>query len=55
MDGPHSISTEDLYGRIGTASSPIAAGAHVHTHNVASARGRGDLHAAPRSPDIGIP
>jgi altronate dehydratase small subunit len=28
---------------IGTASSNIAAGAHVHTHNVASARGRGDL------------
>ena len=27
---------------IGTASSHIAAGAHVHTHNVASARGRGD-------------
>ena len=28
---------------IGTASSDIAAGTHVHTHNVASARGRGDL------------
>lgn len=28
---------------IGTASVPIAAGAHVHTHNVASSRGRGDL------------
>jgi hypothetical protein len=28
---------------IGTASSNIAAGAHVHTHNVASGRGRGDL------------
>jgi altronate dehydratase len=28
---------------IGTASTAIAAGAHVHTHNVASARGRGDL------------
>jgi len=28
---------------IGTASQAIAAGAHVHTHNVASARGRGDL------------
>ena len=28
---------------IGLASTPIAAGAHVHTHNVASARGRGDL------------
>ena len=31
---------------IGTASSAIAAGAHVHTHNVASARGRGDLARA---------
>jgi altronate hydrolase len=31
---------------IGTASSEIAAGAHVHTHNVASARGRGDLAAS---------
>ena len=29
---------------IGHASADIAAGAHVHTHNVASARGRGDLH-----------
>jgi altronate hydrolase len=28
---------------IGTATSAIAAGAHVHTHNVASTRGRGDL------------
>jgi hypothetical protein len=28
---------------IGTASSEISAGAHVHTHNVSSARGRGDL------------
>ena len=28
---------------IGTASCDIAPGAHVHTHNVASARGRGDL------------
>ena len=28
---------------IGTAVREIAAGAHVHTHNVASARGRGDL------------
>jgi altronate hydrolase len=32
---------------IGTASAAIEAGAHVHTHNVTSARGRGDLaHAA---------
>ena len=28
---------------IGVASTRIAQGAHVHTHNVASARGRGDL------------
>lgn len=28
---------------IGTASAPIRAGMHVHTHNLASARGRGDL------------
>jgi altronate dehydratase len=28
---------------IGTASTAIAAGSHVHTHNVASGRGRGDL------------
>jgi altronate dehydratase len=28
---------------IGRASADIAPGAHVHTHNVASARGRGDL------------
>ena len=28
---------------IGTASANIEAGAHVHTHNVASGRGRGDL------------
>jgi altronate dehydratase len=31
---------------IGTATTDIAAGAHVHTHNVASTRGRGDLAAA---------
>ncbi len=33
---------------IGLALAPIAAGAHVHTHNVASTRGRGDL--APAAP-----
>jgi len=32
---------------IGVATAPIAAGAHVHTHNVASSRGRGDLAVAP--------
>ena len=31
---------------IGSASLDIATGAHVHTHNVASARGRGDLSPA---------
>ena len=30
---------------IGTATAAIAAGAHVHVHNVASTRGRGDQHA----------
>jgi altronate dehydratase small subunit len=30
---------------IGNATTDIAPGAHVHTHNVASTRGRGDLHA----------
>jgi len=29
---------------IGRATIDIPAGAHVHTHNVSSARGRGDLH-----------
>lgn len=29
---------------IGTATTDIPPGAHVHTHNVASSRGRGDLH-----------
>jgi altronate dehydratase len=28
---------------IGTATADIPPGAHVHTHNVASGRGRGDL------------
>jgi SAF domain-containing protein len=50
---------------IGTASCDIAPGAHVHTHNVASARGRGDLaagaresaasSAVPRKPDTTPP
>ena len=34
---------------IGTAVTDIAAGAHVHTHNVASTRGRGDLAPAGRA------
>ena len=32
---------------IGLATTDIAAGAHVHTHNVASTRGRGDLAKRP--------
>lgn len=35
---------------IGTASRDIAPGMHVHTHNVASSRGRGDLDAAAPGP-----
>jgi hypothetical protein len=31
---------------IGVATDEILPGAHVHTHNVSSARGRGDLAAA---------
>jgi altronate dehydratase len=34
---------------IGTASCDIAAGAHVHTHNLASTRGRGDLGERPQA------
>jgi SAF domain len=36
---------------IGTATREIPAGSHVHTHNVASSRGRGDLPLA--TPDPG--
>jgi altronate dehydratase len=36
---------------IGTATSDIAPGTHVHTHNVASSRGRGDLGAPPLEPE----
>lgn len=32
---------------IGRALVAIAAGAHVHTHNLASTRGRGDLSGSP--------
>ena len=35
---------------IGTASRDIARGTHVHTHNVASSRGRGDLDAQAAGP-----
>ena len=40
---------------IGTASSDIEPGSHVHTHNVASARGRGDLAAAMQKSDAAPP
>jgi len=33
---------------IGVASTDIAPGMHVHTHNVASSRGRGDLDPSAR-------
>ena len=36
---------------IGTATHDIEPGVHVHTHNVASTRGRGDLAAQRRSGD----
>ena len=35
---------------IGVATDEILPGAHVHTHNVSSARGRGDLAAARQQP-----
>lgn len=51
---------------IGTALADIAPGEHVHTHNLASARGRGDLAVSaslspariaepPDSDDIAVP
>jgi altronate dehydratase len=36
---------------IGLASAEIPAGAHVHTHNVASSRGRGDLGPTATGPE----
>ena len=36
---------------IGVATSAIPPGAHVHTHNVASTRGRGDLPRSEAPPD----
>jgi altronate dehydratase len=35
---------------IGLATAEIPAGAHVHTHNVASTRGRGDLGPSEAEP-----
>jgi len=39
---------------IGTATTGIAAGAHVHSHNLASVRGRGDLTPYPPSRETRI-
>jgi hypothetical protein len=39
---------------IGLASADIPAGAHVHTHNLSSSRGRGDL-ATPAEPRLAEP
>lgn len=38
---------------IGVAIAEIPAGAHVHTHNVSSARGRGDLNGREKAPADG--
>jgi altronate dehydratase len=42
---------------IGLATADIAAGTHVHTHNVSSSRGRGDLDepASPAEPRLAEP
>jgi len=37
---------------IGMATEEILPGAHVHTHNVSSARGRGDLAANGQQPPV---
>ena len=39
---------------IGTASCDIAPGTHVHIHNVASTRGRGDLGGAAPAASSGV-
>ncbi|NMP21381.1 UxaA family hydrolase [Sulfobacillus sp. DSM 109850] len=53
----HKVAIRDLeagdwvikYGeKIGVASQPIHSGEHVHTHNLESSRGRGDLLVAER-------
>lgn len=36
---------------IGSATTDIEAGAHVHTHNLSSDRGRGDLQSAGDAPE----
>ena len=44
---PNGSSVIKYGNEIGRATVDIPAGTHVHTHNVASSRGRGDLDAAP--------
>jgi altronate dehydratase len=44
---PNGSSVIKYGNEIGRATADIPAGTHVHTHNVASSRGRGDLDAAP--------
>jgi altronate dehydratase len=39
---------------IGVATAAILRGSHVHTHNVASGRGRGDLGRRSIEPDPGV-
>jgi altronate dehydratase len=43
---PNGSSVIKYGNEIGRATADIPAGTHVHTHNVASSRGRGDLNAA---------
>jgi altronate dehydratase len=40
---------------IGLATMDIEAGAHVHTHNVSSTRGRGDLATSADAPRLAEP
>jgi altronate dehydratase len=39
---------------IGTATAAISPGMHVHTHNLASSRGRGDLELPSVRPEPGV-
>jgi altronate dehydratase len=47
---PHGASVVKYGNPIGVATSDIVAGVHVHTHNVASTRGRGDIEAVREGP-----
>jgi len=39
---------------IGLATAAIVRGTHVHTHNLSSSRGRGDLGRPPVTPEPGV-